>query len=231
MASAGLGIPSIENTGAANDQFQCIDLSDNDISLLGGFALMKRLRTLVLHNNPITSVSVNVSRTLPFLTTLIMSDNKLEMFADVDRLAGLRHLDTLVLVGNSITQKRNYRLYTIYKIPSLQTLDYQQIRLAERRAAKKLFESEAGQKFDEAVKEAAVSQTAKREGSQVALPTDAVDRMAAIKKAVEEAKSEEELARLDALIGAGVVPDASDSKKRVSVAADGGTAKSKRART
>jgi U2 small nuclear ribonucleoprotein A' len=212
----GLGIPAIENTGAMNDQFQCIDLTDNDITTLGGFSLLKRLRSLLLHSNPVTSISVNLSRTLPFLTSLLMSDNKLELFAEIDRLGGLRHLDTLVLSGNPITLKRNYRLYTIFKIPSLQVLDYQRVRLEERRAAKKLFESNAGQKFDDAVKSAAAS-TAKKD-EEMALPTDTLDRITAINKAIAEATSEEELVKLEGMLSIGVIPTTEangDGKKRM----------------
>lgn len=207
----GLAIPTIENTGAMNDQYQTIDLSDNEITNLGGFALLKRLRTLLLHSNQITSVSVNVGRTLPFLANLVMSDNKLELFAEIDRLAGLRHLDALVLVGNPITLKRNYRLYTIFKIPSLQVLDFQRVKLEERKAAKKLFGTEAGKKFDEAVKAAAVATSKKEEVESAPLAADALERIAAIKKAISEAKTQEELDRLEGMLSIGVIPASSSS--------------------
>ena len=201
-----------------NDQFQCIDLTDNDITNLGGFSSMKRLRTLLIHNNPISSIAVNLSRTLPFLSSLVMSDNKLEVLADIDRLSSLRHLDTLILTGNPVTLKKYYRLYTIFKIPSLQVLDYQRVRLEERRAAKKLFESGAGQKLDEAVK-TAVSVAAKQQQDVSELPADALERRAAIEKAIAEAKTEEELEKLNAMLSMGVVPklqENGDDKKRVS---------------
>ena len=43
----------IENLGATLDQFDSIDLSDNDIRKLDGFPFLKRLRTLILNHNPI----------------------------------------------------------------------------------------------------------------------------------------------------------------------------------
>lgn len=49
----GYKIPQIENMGATSDQFDCIDLSDNDIRKLDGFPLLKRLKCLLLNNNRI----------------------------------------------------------------------------------------------------------------------------------------------------------------------------------
>ena len=46
-------IPEIEHLGATLDQFDTIDLSDNDIRKLTGFPLLSRLKCLLLNNNPI----------------------------------------------------------------------------------------------------------------------------------------------------------------------------------
>lgn len=50
---AGYKIPQIENMGATLDQFDTIDMSDNDIRKLDGFPLLKRLKCLLLNNNRI----------------------------------------------------------------------------------------------------------------------------------------------------------------------------------
>jgi len=171
---------------------------------------MKRVRTLILHNNTIGNVSVNIGRTLPFLNTLILSDNKLEQLAEFDRLAGLRHLETLVLTGNPVTQKPHYRLYAIYKIPSLQVLDYQRVKLKERRDAKKKFDSAAGQKFEETIK-ATAAVGPETTAPQAALPEDALERRRAIEKAIREAKTMEEVERLQAMLDMGVVPVANSA--------------------
>lgn len=49
----GYKIPQIENMGATSDQFDAIDLSDNDIRKLDGFPLLNRLKCLLLNNNRI----------------------------------------------------------------------------------------------------------------------------------------------------------------------------------
>jgi U2 small nuclear ribonucleoprotein A' len=132
-----------------------IDLSDNEILQLGSFALLKRLRTLILHNNFINSISSNIGRALPFLMHLNMTDNKMDSFAEVDRLSSFKHLETLNLQGNPITSKRNYRLYAIWKIPSLQVLDSQPVKLKERKEAKRLFDSSVGQQIETVIKASA----------------------------------------------------------------------------
>jgi len=49
----GYKLSVIENLGATLDQFDCIDLSDNDIKKLENFPLLRRLRMLILNNNRI----------------------------------------------------------------------------------------------------------------------------------------------------------------------------------
>ena len=45
---AGYKVPVIENLGATLDQFDTIDLTDNEIRKLDGFPLLNRLSTLLL---------------------------------------------------------------------------------------------------------------------------------------------------------------------------------------
>jgi len=44
----GYKVPVIENLGATLDQFDTIDLTDNEIRKLDGFPLLNRLSTLLL---------------------------------------------------------------------------------------------------------------------------------------------------------------------------------------
>lgn len=52
----GQKIPVIENMGVTRDQFDVIDLTDNDIRKLDNFPTFSRLNTLYLHNNRIKCV-------------------------------------------------------------------------------------------------------------------------------------------------------------------------------
>ena len=46
-------MPMLSRLVVVQDQFDTIDLSDNDIRKLDGFPHLKRLKTLLLHNNRI----------------------------------------------------------------------------------------------------------------------------------------------------------------------------------
>lgn len=63
MGTSGNKISSIENTGATENQFDCIDLSDNDVVRLEGFSRLPRLRTLLLNNNRIARIGEGLGGT------------------------------------------------------------------------------------------------------------------------------------------------------------------------
>ena len=48
--------------------------------------------------------------------------------ADLDPLASLPRLLRLSLLGNNVTTKKNYRLYTIFKLQGLKHLDFRKIK-------------------------------------------------------------------------------------------------------
>ena len=72
----GLKIPSIRNLGVTQDQFDSIDLSDNDVQILGNFPKQTRLTTVQLNDNRISSVEgQSMAEALPNLTRLILNGN------------------------------------------------------------------------------------------------------------------------------------------------------------
>lgn len=77
-------IPIVENLGATLDQFDAIDLSDNDITRLDGFPTLKRLKTLFINNNRIAKIAPNLHQFLPNLEELILTNNNIQEFADLD---------------------------------------------------------------------------------------------------------------------------------------------------
>jgi len=124
--------------GAARDN-DAIDLTDNDIVHLGNFPLTPRLRTLFLAQNRITTIQANIATTIPNLTTLVLTKNRIAELADLDPLGGFKKLVYLSLIGNPVTNKENYRYYLIYRIPTLRFLDFAKIRDVERQKARQLF--------------------------------------------------------------------------------------------
>ncbi len=72
----GYKIAAIENLSASNDQFGCIDLSDNSITLLEALPKLNRLRTLMIINNRIIRVEKDFAESCPNLENLILTGNK-----------------------------------------------------------------------------------------------------------------------------------------------------------
>lgn len=147
----GYKIPVLENLGATLDQFDSIDLSDNEIRKLDGFPLLRRLRCLLLNNNRVCRIGENLQEALPALETLVLTNNQIQNLGDLDPLASIKTLTYLSLMKNPVTVKRHYRLYLIHRIPQLRVLDFRRIRQKERQAAQQLFRGKRGRQLEKEV--------------------------------------------------------------------------------
>ncbi|KAJ8427756.1 hypothetical protein Cgig2_006424 [Carnegiea gigantea] len=128
----GNKVAVIENLGATEDQFDTIDLSDNEIVKLENFPYLNRLGTLLLNNNRITRINPSIGEFLPKLHSLVLTNNRLVNLAEIDPLGSLPKLQFLSLLDNNITKKPNYRLYVIHKLKSLHVLDFKKVRQKDR---------------------------------------------------------------------------------------------------
>ncbi|WZY97340.1 hypothetical protein YC2023_069669 [Brassica napus] len=176
----GNKIPVIENLGATEDQFDTIDLSDNEIVKLENFPLLNRLEFL------------------PKLHTLVLTNNRLVNLVEIDPLASIPKLQYLSLLDNNITKKPNYRLYVIHKLKSLR----------ERAEAAALFSSK---EVEEEVKKVSREEVQKVSDSteepdtpKVVAPTQ--EQILAIKAAIINSQTIEEIARLEQALKFGQVP-------------------------
>ncbi|CAL1696346.1 unnamed protein product [Somion occarium] len=102
----GYKIPAIENLGIAKDQHDAIDFTDNSIIVLGNIPLLRRLRTLLLANNRISSISTSLHLSVPNLTTLILTNNNLAELGDLEPLMDVKGLRYLSLLGNPVRDKK-----------------------------------------------------------------------------------------------------------------------------
>ncbi|KAF2753010.1 small nuclear ribonucleoprotein U2, A [Pseudovirgaria hyperparasitica] len=134
----GHKIPAIENLGVAREQ-DCIDFTDNDIAALSNFPLSPRLHTLLLARNRIAHIQPTLARSLPNLSTLVLTHNQISELSDLEPLSGLAKLTHVVLMENPVAQKENYRLYVLYLNPHIRFLDYRKVRDAERAQSRALF--------------------------------------------------------------------------------------------
>ncbi|KAI0786097.1 L domain-like protein [Abortiporus biennis] len=135
----GYKIPAIENLGITKDQHDAIDFTDNSIIVLGNIPLLRRLRTLLLANNRVSSISTSLHLSVPNLTTLVLTNNNIAELGDLEPLKDVKGLKYLSLMGNPVQEKKWYREWLAWRIPGLRVLDFQRIRDKERQTAKSLF--------------------------------------------------------------------------------------------
>lgn len=208
----GYRIPVIENLGATLDQFDTIDFTDNDIRKLDQFPLLKRLKHILLSNNRIVRIADDLQENLPNLETLVLTNNSLRELSDIDPLSTVPTLKYLSLLGNPIVTKRNYRYYVIHKIPSLRLLDFRKVKLRERETAAKLFKKKK-------IQQASQQKVAENGGkAKTFTPGDKLTPsrpvpsgpsktdVAAIRKAIANAKTLEEIEHLNQMLKTGQVP-------------------------
>ena len=204
----GHKIGAVENLGATQNQFDAVDLSDNEIVRLEGFPVLPRLHTLTLCNNRIARVAPGLQDALPNLATLTLTNNRVTSFGDVDALAGLKRLKRLSLLGNPVSQREDYRLYVAHVLPSVAILDFRKVKQAERDAARKKFGGKSGEKALESARAETfapgVAETDKSDSPRPAGPTP--EQLLALKAAIANAATLEEVTRLEQALTTGIVP-------------------------
>lgn len=143
----GYKIPTIENLGATRDQFDCIDLCDNDLIKVHNIPQLRKLKVLLLANNRISRIAPDAFTTTPNLTSLILTNNKIERLSDLYPLREAKKLERLSLGDNTVTSIPLYREFVIFLIPTLRYLDFQKISEAIRNDAVSVFDSENGKQL------------------------------------------------------------------------------------
>lgn len=202
----GYKIPVLENLGATLDQFDTIDLSDNEVRKLDGFPLLKRLKTLLVNNNRICRIGENLEQALPDLKELILTSNNIQELGDLDPLATVKSLSLLSLLRNPVTNKKHYRLYVINKIPQIRVLDFQKVKLKERQEAEKMFKGKRGAQLAKDIAKQSKTFTPGA-GLQIEKKTGpSAAEVEAIKNAIANATSLAEVERLKGLLQAGQIP-------------------------
>ncbi|TKS70399.1 U2 small nuclear ribonucleoprotein A' [Collichthys lucidus] len=203
----GYKIPVLENLGATLDQFDTIDFSDNEVRKLDGFPLLRRLKTLLMNNNRICRIGENLEQSLPSLTELILTSNNIQELGDLDPLATVKTLTLLSLLRNPVTNKKHYRLYVINKLPQIRVLDFQKVKLKERQEAEKMFKGKRGAQLAKDIARRTKTFTpgvaAQLEKKKMG-PSQA--DVEAIKNAIANASSLDEVERLRGMLQAGQIP-------------------------
>lgn len=134
-----LKVPMVENLTVTKDVNEAIDLTDNDITILGNFPVLTRLKTLLLAKNRVVSVQDDFYTTVPMLESLSLVSNSISSFSALTPLRNCKRLKNLYLKDNPISQNEHYRLLVIWLIPQLVILDFNKVKTAERTKAEELF--------------------------------------------------------------------------------------------
>ncbi|WFD29603.1 U2 snRNP complex subunit [Malassezia sp. CBS 17886] len=216
----GLKVGMIENLGVTRDQNDAIDFTDNDIRYLGNFPHMPRLRHLLLSNNLVSRVDPHLHRALPYLVSLVLTNNAVAEFRQIVHLRQLRHLEFLSLLDNPVSRQEHYRAFVVWRLPSVRVLDFRRVTAKDREHAQRLFATSDGRPSELAVQlsgTAAAVSAPRTNGAHAFVPGEArpgkagrllsADDRVVIAAAIEKSQSLEEIRRLEEQLKMGFIPE------------------------
>ncbi|GAA5897053.1 hypothetical protein JCM6882_007342 [Rhodosporidiobolus microsporus] len=233
----GHKIPAIENLGVTRDQLDSLDLTDNALTSLSNFPLLRRLAHLLCANNPVRTVSPSVPTSLPNLETLVLTNSALpkeSLPALGDTLGRCRKLESLSCKGAPVQGAEHYKEWIVFRCEKLRVLDFERVRQKDRDAARALFLTPTGEPtpLHTSFLAAAASGTAAPslvgsgnggntfepgvEPTPAAAASGKAGRLLTkeekerVRKAIEGAESVEEIRRLQRMLAQGFVPTEKD---------------------
>jgi len=206
LSLRNLQIPAIENLGVTKDQFDVIDLTDNNIRKIENLPLLNRLETFLLHNNRIQQIQKDIGEKLPHLKTLALTNNNISELGDIAPLSNCPKLEYLSLMGNPITHKPHYRAYVIAKLPKLRVLDFRRIKDVERTASKQLFKTDEGKKLEEQLGHLTSQFNGEEPERRQNGHGRSEDELSKIREAIKKAKTLAEVEHLTSILHTGHVP-------------------------
>lgn len=119
------------------DQYDTIDLSENELRRLDNFPRLRRLRSLLVSNNLLGRFDEALSERLPNLEMLVLAGNgPLDSVEALTPLRGLAKLRYLSLIDCPVSRTAHYRLRVVALLPQLRALDFRKISKAEREEAR-----------------------------------------------------------------------------------------------
>lgn len=209
----GNKIPAVENLAVTMDGFDNLDLSDNEIRRLDNFPRMQRLSTLFVNNNHLVRIGADIGEIFPNIYILMFTGNKFQNLYEIDPLGAMKKLTMLSLIGNPVVRQPHYRLYVIFKIPSLKSLDFKRVSKTERGEAQTMF-------ADRAMPTAADRQAASAVPSRVVERTQKLtaEQQTLIKQAISKAQTNEDVDRLERMLLQGVTPEQLEALKSAAAA-------------
>uniref|UniRef100_A0A8D0HHR8 Centriolin n=1 Tax=Sphenodon punctatus TaxID=8508 RepID=A0A8D0HHR8_SPHPU len=154
-----LGNNQIEKIEKLDKQLKLreLNLSYNKISKIEGLEHLHNLQKLNLAGNEIEHIPVWIGKKLRSLRILHLRQNKISSLHDVAKLKPLKDLTSLSLADNPVVNLPHYRLFTIFHLRSLETLEGQPVANHDRQEALERFDLEELEKlerdFEKSIKE------------------------------------------------------------------------------
>ncbi|CAH3194538.1 unnamed protein product [Porites evermanni] len=180
------------------------------ISFVFKFSLFWRVKCFFFKKKRIFRIAENIEESLPQLETIVMTSNNMQELKDLDPLKTIQSLRYLSLLRNPVTNKPHYRLYVIHKLPQIRVLDFQRVKQREREAAKRMFSSKKGQEAEPKGKKAKTFVPGGPPVGTRPAPSKPLQQptrdIVAIKAAIANARSLDEVQRLEMLLRTGQVP-------------------------
>eukprot|EP00756_Hemistasia_phaeocysticola_P025307 Hpha_TRINITY_DN15999_c1_g1::TRINITY_DN15999_c1_g1_i12::g.71302::m.71302 len=170
------GLASIPNLKRLN-------LSGNLLSAVEGLQGLSRLEVLDLSANAIRRIPAGLAETCPQLRELLLPRNDIDSVREVDALRRLQRLEVLDLSQNSVVELPQFRSYTVWALPAVQTLCGEEVREAERLDAGARWQR---QELAEKERQLSAAQQQKAEGeSRCAMLAAEVETLKGQKKGIE----------------------------------------------
>ncbi|KAL7410152.1 leucine-rich repeat-domain-containing protein [Mrakia frigida] len=225
----GLAITQIENLGAFQGGYDCLNLSDNALTTVANLPFSTRLHSIILANNSITSISPSIATSVPNLITLNLTSNNITSLSSLVALENCSNLRYLNLGDNPVKNLEHYREFVIWKVAkgSLHTLDYQRIKDVERTTAASLFLTPPPTSQPTALALALLAPPT-HNGSSAAAASKEKEKKAGrlmtqeerekIKRAVMKAENVDEVRRLERMLREGWIPE--EEKDKVAAAVE-----------
>jgi U2 small nuclear ribonucleoprotein A' len=159
---------------------------------------------LLLSNNAISRIDSSFfsPRQLPLLHTLLLTNNRILDFSDLEPLSVFaEQLAHLSLLDNPVTKKAHYRLWVLSRLPRLRSLDFKRVRPSEVAEAQRMFPEGEGAKTFEPGEALKSGSTEKRLTAE---------QVAKVKAAIKAAKTLAEINRLERILQTGYIPDSNE---------------------
>lgn len=154
-------------------------------------------------------IAETLKDTLPNLESVILTGNNIQELGDLEPLSHLPKLQTLSLLMNPVSTKPHYREYIAFKFPNLRLLDFRKIKQKERKEAQVLFKSKKGKELHKEITKRAKTFVpgAGLESHKERVPGATPADMQAIREAIKNATSLQEVERLTKMLQAGQIPN------------------------